>query len=661
MRTVTTSALLASLSLALCAGCAPIDTDEEMSPVGGMVESPEPLEPPGEHVRESSEAISVGNTTGCSTGAVHGLSLQIIAQGNCLSPGAYVEIPKPSNVTLGSTVVPFMQEPARNALAAALSANPSKAMQINSMLRTIAAQYLLYKWYLAGQCGIQLAAKPGTSNHETGLAIDIQQYATWQTALEAQGFKWLGSSDVVHYDYKGAGTKDLKAVQVKAFQQLWNYNNPTDLLVEDGSYGPQTEARLKLSPAEGFAKTPTCGGPVTTTPDIYLSTTLDDATDAFSDGSSAGVLDVYEGVAQTIRLVVRNQGTAVASGVEIGVALENFSASDYLIESDWGHAGTFATNDANDDPGNPPHAAAFPASATLKLNAISPNETKRVTLYAANGSYSIGQPAESAIKLWARDIKGRYHQDSYDGAITGSDASQTFNGGKLQVGTPVDVFSRTHWEFDGGTREGWTAMGDATLTPDAAKKALQLEAGSGDPSILGPLTSFPAFDYGTITLVASRSGGTGATRVFFTTEAEPALSIAKSVLVDLPDDGQPHTIAVDMTTSAEWTGTITSIGLTPFKTGPGSVSIDAIRAGEWEPPTSGAGGGGAAGGAGGGSDGVGGGGASDGAGGGGADVPEDEEAGCSCSVPGASRTETPGALGLIGAALAMIALGRRRR
>ena len=36
-------------------------------------------------------------------------------------------------------------------------------MTINSMLRTVAQQYLLYHWYQAGQCSISLAATPGTS------------------------------------------------------------------------------------------------------------------------------------------------------------------------------------------------------------------------------------------------------------------------------------------------------------------------------------------------------------------------------------------------------------------------------------------------------------------------------------------------------------------
>ena len=50
-------------------------------------------------------------------------------------------------------------------------------------------------------CGISLAASPGRSNHESGLAIDINDALAWKSALESNNFKYFGSSDPVHYDY----------------------------------------------------------------------------------------------------------------------------------------------------------------------------------------------------------------------------------------------------------------------------------------------------------------------------------------------------------------------------------------------------------------------------------------------------------------------------
>ena len=197
----------------------------------------------------------------CSTGAVLGLSNQIVEQVNCLRPSTLAEIPARPNLTRGANAFAFMQPPARDALVRALDGNTGMTMGINSMLRTVVQQYLLYSWYMAGRCSIMLAASPGGSNHESGLALDTSQYTAWQSALEAQGFKWFGSSDVVHYDYTGSGTVDLRPIGVRGFQRLWNVNRPADVIVEDGIYGPATEARLRQSPADGFATPAPCATP----------------------------------------------------------------------------------------------------------------------------------------------------------------------------------------------------------------------------------------------------------------------------------------------------------------------------------------------------------------------------------------------------------------
>jgi hypothetical protein len=95
---------------------------------------------------------------------------------------------------------------------------------VNSAWRSSAQQYLLYKWYLGGGCGIQIAAKPGTSNHEAGLAIDTSYYEYWRPALESHGWQWHGSSDLVHFDYVAGGSDDRSA-GLLAFQRLWNRYN----------------------------------------------------------------------------------------------------------------------------------------------------------------------------------------------------------------------------------------------------------------------------------------------------------------------------------------------------------------------------------------------------------------------------------------------------
>jgi hypothetical protein len=201
------------------------------------------------------------NAGGCSTIVVHGLSKQIVDEVNCLVPNALAAIPNEPNLTESATTFAFLQPPAKDALVAALAANGGMTLSVDSVLRTVAQQYLLYAWYLAGMCGIQLAATPGTSNHEQGLAFDTSDYNAWMGALNSNGFQWYGASDVVHFDYVGAGAVDLNGKDVLAFQKLWNINNAMDLIAEDGQYGPTTESRLKQSPADGFPKGANCGGP----------------------------------------------------------------------------------------------------------------------------------------------------------------------------------------------------------------------------------------------------------------------------------------------------------------------------------------------------------------------------------------------------------------
>ncbi len=243
----------AALCLAACGPAAPGHDDHD-------VDGPEPDVEPVAQV-SSSLTVAGAVNSGCSTTMVKGLSEQIVAQMSCIVPQALVAVPERPNLQRGAATFAYMQPPARDALVAALDANPSKTLGVNSMLRTVAQQYLLYRWSLTKSCGVALAAKPGRSNHEWGLAIDTSQYASWQSALESRGYDWFGSSDRVHFDYRGSGKRDLAGVSVKAFQMLWNANHPNDEIPADGKYGSATEARLAKAPATGFAIGSTCASP----------------------------------------------------------------------------------------------------------------------------------------------------------------------------------------------------------------------------------------------------------------------------------------------------------------------------------------------------------------------------------------------------------------
>ena len=198
--------VLSSIATLGTVGCAAVPQEP------GDTTEPEADGPePAEAVDQGSDAVSGGTVAqardnSCSTTSVKGLSQQIIAEGNCISAGAYAKIPSRSNLSLGSAVFPFLEKPARDQLVASLDAHKGTHLTINSALRTIAQQYLLYSWYKGGRCGIKLAASPGNSNHETGLAFDTSEASTWRSSLENHGFHYFGSADPVHFDYTGSGS-----------------------------------------------------------------------------------------------------------------------------------------------------------------------------------------------------------------------------------------------------------------------------------------------------------------------------------------------------------------------------------------------------------------------------------------------------------------------
>jgi MYXO-CTERM domain-containing protein len=200
--------------------------------------------------------LTVGGAGGCSTFIVDGLSRQLIEEQNCIRPDALVSFQGAAGISIGANVYPYLEKNAHDGLEAAAK---TQVLDVTSAFRTLAQQYLLYRWYQAGQCGISLAAVPGNSNHETGIAVDLGNYSSALSAMTGHAFSHTyPSSDPVHFDYTGAGTIDLRSESVLAFQKLWNLNNPGDPIAEDGSYGPQTGARVDKSPADGFARSSTC-------------------------------------------------------------------------------------------------------------------------------------------------------------------------------------------------------------------------------------------------------------------------------------------------------------------------------------------------------------------------------------------------------------------
>lgn len=538
--------LLSALSLPLVLGGTACAVDEPPAP-----------EPLGRAT--SAQTVGQASNTSCSTSTVKGLSDQIIAQAACIEPDAFVKVPDLPNLSFNAGVFPYLEKPARDALVKVLNAHPNTNLGINSMLRSIAQQYLLYHWYQTGSCNIGLAAKPGNSNHESGLAFDTSEYNVWKSALTAGGFKWLGTSDPVHYDYVGAGAVDYRGTDVLAFQQLWNKNHPDDKIAEDGDWGPQTESKMAASPAEGFPMPVMCEVKPPDTADVWLSADVTGATDTFVDGASMGVPDTFEGDASTISFRLVNKGKAAAK-VTIGVELDGayLEVSDYLIESDWTHPGTFETNDANALPENPAHGTALATGATMNLNQLSPNETKRVTLTMKALKYSVDHESPAGVRVFVKEIPGAYSQDTYGGEAKNTNDAQTFNGGRLEIAAEEDVYAHEKWTWNSNRLEGWTASGTVTTTGTTLK-------------VVGKHALSPAVDVksgATLELRAARTGGAGAAKIALLADAGDDAAKAKTVALDLPADGEMHDVTVELD------GAFAAFAIVPFDGADGTLEID---------------------------------------------------------------------------------------
>jgi hypothetical protein len=202
--------------------------------------------------------VSSFETSSCATSVVLALSTQIAEEVDCIMPGQLVPFAETSVIQFsGSAVLPYISMAARTDLLAAAAAAAGRTMNINSGFRTVVQQYLLFRWFQLGRCGIPAAADPGRSNHESGRALDMSNYSEWITTLGQHGWSHNVPGDPVHFEH--LSSPDIRGADILAFQRLWNRNAPDDQISEDGAFGPATAARVKLAPAEGFGIGAICG------------------------------------------------------------------------------------------------------------------------------------------------------------------------------------------------------------------------------------------------------------------------------------------------------------------------------------------------------------------------------------------------------------------
>ncbi len=216
-------------------------------------------------------SIADAANKGCSTTVALNLSKQIVDAANCIQESSWREIdPTVANITVAPDQVPYLVPAAADALEEFAVTNPDIRFTLNSVLRSVAQQYMIYRWYQTGRCRIPKAAKPGNSNHEQGLAFDTSEaskihdlslgknMSSEKDDISSYGFQWFGSSDKYHFTFVEASTPNTKGLDVRAYQALWNASNPHDPIQVTGTYTDATAARLAKTPIQGFSRMPTC-------------------------------------------------------------------------------------------------------------------------------------------------------------------------------------------------------------------------------------------------------------------------------------------------------------------------------------------------------------------------------------------------------------------
>jgi hypothetical protein len=208
----------------------------------------------------------------CSTSVVRGLSDQLVAEIACSKPGVLASVAKMPRLGQSAAVMPYLETDAAEALKRVVK--KAGGISINSALRTVPQQWLLFRWGAKNRCSIHVVMPPGQSTHEPGLAVDVEDHERLRPVFESEGFEWWGADDPMHFTYHpsaddGGATgealasdalahADLAGEGVKAFQRLWNRNHPDDTIPESGVFDATTELKLAAAPAKGFTKGATC-------------------------------------------------------------------------------------------------------------------------------------------------------------------------------------------------------------------------------------------------------------------------------------------------------------------------------------------------------------------------------------------------------------------
>ena len=404
-------------------------------------------------------------------------------------------------------------------------------LTIISGFRTMASQQYLYNCYRTKRCnGGNKAARPGYSNHQSGLALDIYRgrgVVSWLRRNGRRfGFLETVSGEPWHWEYRS------------------NYD------------------QTKASPS-GLCGGSAGGGKAY---DVDLKVRWTGAPNPLTQGHSAVIADAVEGDSFNAVVTIKNQGTASWKNVVLGYWVEApyIGAGGYHIDTDWPKYDQQSWRRSNADT-HPQNAARLGQSGLVHMKDFAAGESKQVVIEMSALRSSLGRVDHPDVRFWVRHIDNVYgEQVGWSAPPTNGNAF----GRQVQAFAQVDVLGQDEWSFRGpgaGELDGWHGPSGSvgTMRIDTAQRVLAIDVTGNDPYIHAPAwTSIDANRYDQMVLVTRSSGGPHTKSVYFAHKGE-SFSESRVVSFGGAGGGGWETTVVPMGSHAQWRGEISGLRLDP--------------------------------------------------------------------------------------------------
>ncbi len=310
-------------------------------------------------------------------------------------------------------------------------------IQIVSGFRTMAEQTYFYNCYLSKRCNNgNLAARPGYSNHQNGLALDLNTrgagVANWLNRNGARfGFKRTVPSELWHWEYRAGTTVSPQVCG------------------GGGGGGGSTNPPPPPPPPPRY--------------DANLSVKFLGLTNFYPQGSSRHIGDALIGDRFKAEVLLTNRSSVRIGPVRMGYWFEHpfLKATNYRIDTDSPHhnRSSWRVNSANSEAKNPAKNN-MGRTGLLEMHSFAPGESKRVVIDLIATEYSVGRADHPDIRVWVRHIANVYGEHTSFG---GSPSTNKI-GKVLRAHAQVDVLKADEWQFaskkNAGDLEGWRACHD---------------------------------------------------------------------------------------------------------------------------------------------------------------------------------------------------------